>query len=408
MESQNDIQNATGQPNGATGGIGYTGNTGGPGLPGGPINPFKTNDNTPLSIDDLTNEVRKERINMFVGMTGGVGLPGDIERNERGEVVSAVSTETEAQLNKLALDKIDKMDLDELKTLITDNNRELLNTLNKVHAHNGNRAYTIGRALQRVKYLTESANLKNGFSNWMKDNLDKRTLSKRTCQKYLDIARMGDVLDYLPLGIEKLAALSPILKQMEDLDANHPIRDFIEKFGVNLKDCPDVEAMRFEIGVGMSMAKIKRYKIKGITKKLVTQVMECGFELNKKDLEAMKATQEAGGSPAKYLENIIKFNKRPGAPYNAGGNTSPRNLMEQAQEIRDTVSKLLKAPTIKGEINVDRIDALIQDLEALKSRLKSSASAATDSSAMQTELETGASMIPPTATGTSDTAAAAE
>lgn len=144
MESQNDNLNVTGQPNGATGatgGIGYTGNTGGPGLPGGPINPFKTNDNTPLSIDALTNEVRQERINMFVGMTGGVGLPGDIERNEQGEVVSVVSPEDEALLIKMAREKIDKMNLDELKTLIVENNRELCDTLNKVHAHNGNRAY---------------------------------------------------------------------------------------------------------------------------------------------------------------------------------------------------------------------------------------------------------------------------
>lgn len=413
MESQNDNLNVTGQPNGATGAtgeIGYTGNTGGPVLlPGGPVNPFKTNDNTPLSIDDLTNEVRQERINMFVGMTGGVGLPGDIERNEQGEVVSVVSSEAEALLIKMAREKIDKMDLDELKALIEHNNRELCNTLNKVHAHNGNRAYTIGRALLRVKYLTDNANMKNGFSTWMKDNLDKRTLSKRTCQKYLDIARMGDVLDYLPLGIEKLAALSPILKQVDGLNQAAPIRDFTEKFKINLKDCPDVEAMRFEIGVGMSMAKINRYKLKGITKELVSKVMECGFELNKKDLEAMTNAQDAGGSPAKYLENLIKFNKRPGAPYNAGGNNQPRNLMEQAQEIRDTVSKLLKAPTIKGDINIDRIDALIQDLVMLKSRLSIS-SVVTDSSA-KTKLEepdTGASMLPPTITGTSDTAAAAE
>lgn len=410
MESQNDIQNVTGQMNGATGGtggIGYTANTGGPVLPGGPVNPFKTNDHTPLSIDDLTNEVRQERINMFVGMTGGVGLPGDIERNEQGEVVSVVSSEAEALLIKMAREKIDKMNLDELKTLIVENNRELCDTLNKVHAHNGNRAYTIGRALLRVKYLTDNANMKNGFSTWMKDNLDKRTLSKRTCQKYMDIARIGDALDYLPLGIEKLAALSPILKQVDGLNPTAPIRDFTEQFKVNLKDCPDVEAMRFEIGVGIGMAKIKHYKIDGVPKDLVTKVMECGFDLNKKDLEAMKNAQDTGGEPAKYLENLIKFNKRPGAPYNVGGNNPPRNLMEQAQEIRDTVSKLLKAPTIKGDINIDRIDALIQDLVMLKSRLSIS-NLLIESSTMQPEPETGASMLPPTTTGTSDTAAAAE
>ena len=43
--------------------------------------------------------------------------------------------------------------------------------------------------------------------------------------------------------------------------------------------------------------------------------------------------------------------------------------MEQAQEIRDTVAELLKAPKITGDINIDRIDALIQDLSALKLRL---------------------------------------
>lgn len=354
-----------------------TGETGGPGLPGGPINPSKPNDYTPLSIDDLTNEVRQERINMFVGMTGGVGLPGEIERNEQGEVVSAVSLDAEAYLNKLALDKIDKMDLDELKTLITDNNRELIDTLNKVHAHNGNRAYTIGRALLRVKYLTESANLKNGFSNWMKDNLDKRTLSKRTCQKYMDIARIADVLDYLPLGIEKLAALSPILKQVDGLDQAAPIRNFTTRFGVNLNDCLDVEDMRFEIGVGMGMAKLEHHRIKGVTKDQVREFMECGFELNKIDFYHMLTAQTSGGSPSKYLKNVIENGKRPNAPGMPGSPSSPKNIMEQAQEIRDTVAVLLKAPKIVGDISVDRIDALIKDLETLKSRLLPPQTAAT-------------------------------
>jgi hypothetical protein len=384
------------------------GGTGGPGLPGGPVNPFKTNDNTPLSIDDLNNEVRNERINMFVGMTGGVGLPGDLQYNEQGEVISSVSPEVEEQLVKLARDKIDKMDLDELKTLIVENNRELVDTLNKVHAHNGNRGYTIGRALLRVQYLTDSANLKSEFSAWMKENLDRRTLSKRTCQKYMDIARMADALDYLPLGIEKLAALSPILKQMEGLNPTAPIRDFTEKLGVNLKDCQDVEAMRFEIGVGMGMAKLRHHGFTNMPKELVRKFMESGFELNKKDFDAMKVAQESGGSPTKYLENIIKFNKRPDASHTGGASTPPKNLMEQTQEIRDTVTKLLKAPTIKGDINIDRIDALIQDLEALKSRLKSSSNQTAESTTMDTPSETGASMIPPTAMDTPETAPAAE
>lgn len=385
-----------------------TGGTGGPGFPDGPATPPKKHDYISLSIAELNNEVRTERINMFIGMTGGVGLTGDLKFNENGEVVSAVSLETEAQLLKLARDKIDKMDLDELKVLIVENNLALLETLSTVHAHNGNRAYTMGRGLLRVQYLTDNSSVKNGFSIWKKNNLDRRTLSDRTCQKYMDIARIGDVLDYLPLGIEKLAALSPILKQIDNIDPTAPIRNFTEKFGINLKDCLDVESMRFEIGVGMGMAKIDRYALKGITKDLTSRFMECGFELNKKDLEAMKIAQDAGGSPAKYLEKIIETNKRPGATYNAGGTNPPRNLMEQAQEIRDTVAKLLKAPMIKGEIEVDRIDALIHDLEALKLRLKSPLSLEADTSTMQVQPETGPSMVLLATTDKIDTASAAE
>lgn len=342
-------------------GTGETGGTGGTGETGGT-----------RSFADLINEVRNERINMFASMTGGVGLSGDVTRNEHGEVISPISPEDEAQLTKLAGDKIDKMDLDELKVLIENNNRELTETLNKANAHNGNRAYTIGKALLRVNYLTESANLKNGFTNWMQDNLDRRTLSKRTCQKYMDIARIGDVLEYLPLGIEKLAALSPILKQMKNIDPAHPISDFVHKTGVNLDNCQDVEAMRFEIGLGMDMAKLTRNEIQGIHRDVVRRFRECGFELVKKDFDAMKVAMETGGSPTKYLEQVIRTRKRPGATHKAEGATPPKNLMEQAQEIRDTVAKLMKASTITGDIEVKRIDDLIQDLEALKSRLKSS------------------------------------
>lgn len=387
---------------------GQTGGTGGPGGPGEPPTPSQPNAPAPFSVEDLANEVREERIKMFVGMTGGVGLPGTIEVNDKGEVVSEVSPEDEAALVELTHDNIDKMNLVEITVLIVKKSTELTATLDKANAHNAIRGYTIGCALLRGKYLIEKNNVKNGFSIWMQENLDRRTLSKRTCQKYMDLARIGDVLDYLPLGCEKLAALSPILKQMDGLDPRHSIRDFIEKLGINLGDCPDVESMRFEIGVGMGMAKLAHHGFKNIPKDLVYKFMECGFELNKKDFDAMKVAMASGGSAIKYLEKVIETNKRPGATHNAGASTPPKNLMAQAQEIRDTVAKLLGAPTISGDIKVDRIDALIKDLVDLKARLESSAGPITDTSTMQAQPETGSSIVPAAATDTNNKASAGE
>jgi len=185
----------------------------------------------------------------------------------------------------------------------------------------------------------------------------------------MDIARIADALDYVVLGIEKLAALSTVLKRFDNLDPQHPIRDFTMRYNINLMECPDVEEMRFEIGLGITMAKLEQNDIPGVDKDCVRKFLETGFVLEKRDLEAMKAIHDAGGDPAKYLEKIIETQKRPTVSGSLNTRTLSKNIMEQAQEIRDTVAELLKAPKITGDINIDRIDALIQDLNALKLRL---------------------------------------
>lgn len=381
MESQNDIQNVIAQPNGATGATGGTGtygNTGGPGSPGGPgfpggpvnSNPITPN-YTPQSFEELNAQVRNERINMFIGMTGGAGLPGDIKLNEHNEVISDISPEVEAALNHLTQTKIDTMELDECRNVIVDNNNQINAAQNNINAHNANRAYTIGKTLHRVKYLTETTGYPGGFEKWCADNLKDTKLQKTQRRKHMDISTIYDVLDYASFGIEKLAALYPVLKVTPNLDPKHPIRDFLVHFDVNIHDCPDVEDMRFEISVAIDMAKLENNGISGINKGLVREFRQCGFQLNKKDFEAMKVAQNTGGDPSKYLDQVIENKKRPTAKPLAMPFTSPvpKNIMEQAQEIRDTVQTLLNAPTISGDIQPDRIDDLIKDLEALKLRV---------------------------------------
>jgi hypothetical protein len=360
------------------GGSAYTSVTGTPGLPGGPRT-SGTSETTPhLSLvkgnrqspEALHEQVRNERINMFVGITGAAGLSGTVEVNDKGEITSPISDEVEAVLNNLALKKIDTMGADELKDLIIANNDAINTALSDLDAHNGNRAYTVGKALLRVEYIQSSRNLKNGFESWCEANLKATRLKKRTRQKYMEIARITDALDYLVLGIEKLADLVPALKREEGLDPEHPIRSFAERFKVDLKACGDVEEMRFEIGLGVALAKLERNRIT-VSKEAVRKYLECGFEVTRKDIEAMKAATDSGGDPVKYLERVIKNKQRPRVA-GTDANKPPRNFQEQAQEIRDTVATLLKAPSVSKDIQIDRIDALIQDLEALKHRLSGS------------------------------------
>jgi len=371
-----------------TGTPGMTGGTGAPGNPGTTPNLSLVKGNR-QSPEELHEQVRNERISMYVGITGAAGLPGDIEVNDKGEVTSPISDEVEAVLNDLTLKKIDTMGVDELKDLIITNNDAINGALSDLDAHNGNRAFTVGNALLRVEYIQSSRKLKNGFESWCDENLNATHLKKRTRYKYMDIARMADALDYLVLGIEKLAGLAPILKKEDGLEPNHPIRSFMERYDISLQTCVDVDEMRFEIGLGMAMAKLGNNKV-SVSRDSVRKFLECGFEVTKKDIEAMKAATDTGGDPAKYLERVIKNKQRP-TVRTSDANKPPKNFQEQAQEIRDTVASLLKSPSVSKDIQVDRIDALIQDLEALKHRLSGSKDAG---STVDTTAETSASTPP--------------
>lgn len=379
----------------------YVGHTGGTGAPGNPGSTPKLTlvKGSRQSPEELHEQVRNERINMFAGITGAAGLPGDIEVNDKGEVTSPVSDEIEAVLNDLALRKIDTMGTDELKDLIITNNDAINASITDLDAHNGNRAFTVGNALLRVEFLVSKRNPQKGFEKWCEENLTGTHLKRRTRYKYMDISRIADATDYVVLGIEKLADLAQALKREDKLDPDHPIRSFVDRYGVNLQVCVDVEEMRFEIGLGMDMAKLERNGI-SVSRDSVRKFRECGFEVNKKDIEAMKAAADSGGDPAKYLDRVIKNKQRPRV-VGTDANKPPRNFQEQAQEIRDTVATLLKAPSVSKDIQIDRIDALIQDLEALKHRLSGTSPA-------DTTAETAASAppVPPQIPSTPDVAAA--
>jgi len=393
------------------GGSEYTSITGSPGMTGGTGAPGNPSTTPHLSLvkgsrqspEELHDQVRNERISMYVGITGAAGLPGDIEVNDKGEVTSPVSDEIEAALNDLTLKKIDTMGADELKDLIITNNDAINASITDLDAHNGNRAYTVGKALLRVEYIQSSRNLKNGFEDWCEENLKATRLKKRTRQKYMEIARIADATDYVVLGSEKLASLAPILKKEDGLAPNHPIRSFMERYDISLQTCVDVDEMRFEIGLGMAMAKLGNNKV-SVSRDSVRKFLECGFEVTKKDIEAMKAATDTGGDPAKYLERVIKNKQRP-TVRTSDANKPPKNFQEQAQEIRDTVASLLKAPSVSKDIQVDRIDALIQDLEALKHRL--SGSKGVDSTVDSTEdTSTSVPPVPPQVPSTPDVDAA--
>jgi hypothetical protein len=373
--------------------------TGGPGMPGGPISTspltlVKGRSATPAELHD---KIRNERIVTMLGFTGGDGLPGTIEINECGEITSVVSQDDEETLLNLTLKKIDTMDVDELKEIIVTNNDEINASIDDLEAENGYRAYTIGKALMRTEYLFSSRNMGKGFEQWCEEHLSPRRMKSRTRKKFCDIARIPDALDYLVVGSEKLAALAPILKRVPGLESNHPIRDFVEKYEVNLKDCADVGEMRFEIGVGMDMAKLKLNKIE-VPKENVRKFHECGFEMTKKDIEAMQAIATSGGTPAKYLDQVIENKKRPTVT-TSNSSALGKNILEQAQELRDTVATILKAPTVSKDIQVDRIDALIKDLEALKFRLSGS-------QGMTPETAASPPPVVPENTGAADIAAA--
>ena len=385
-----------------TGTPGMTGGTGAPGNPGTTPKLILVKGSR-QSPEELHEQVRNERVGMYLGITGAAGLPGNIEVNDKGEVTSPITDEIEAALNDLTLRKIDTMGAEELKDLIITNNDAINAALSDLDAHNGNRAYTVGKALLRVEYIQSSRNLKNGFDNWCDDNLKGTHLKRRTRYKYMDIARIADATDYVVLGIEKLADLAPALKREDKLDPDHPIRSFVDRYGVNLQACVDVEDMRFEIGLGMAMAKLERNRI-SVSKDAVRKFLECGFEVNKKDIEAMKAATDSGGDPAKYLDRVIKNKQRP-TVRTSDTNKPPKNFQEQAQEISDIVATLLKAPTVSKDIQVDRIDALIKDLEALKSRLSGS-KAATSEADSTAETAASAPPAPPQVPSTPDVDAA--
>lgn len=199
---------------------------------------------------------------MFIGMTGGVGLPGDIKLNDN-EVISDISPEVEAALNHLTHQRSTPWNWMRCRTssltTITSSMRLRITSMPTMPtAH-----IPSGKTLHRVN-LTETTGYPGGFEK-CKENLQKQSCRRLNVVLAMDMCTIYDVLDYASFGIEKLAAPYPVLKVTPDLDPKHPIH-VSERFNVNIHDCPDVEDMRFEISIAIDMAKLENNGISGINK----------------------------------------------------------------------------------------------------------------------------------------------
>lgn len=335
---------------------------GGSSLPGGPMEGFTSKPPQKETLDEIVKSMRKENVEAFTGATGGVG---GIPTDEHGHVTIEVTGDLEEKALKELKKKLkEATSPDDLLDLLDQETKRCEVAIGKANALAGKHAYIVGTILitMESQVRNDSTQSWEGYCEAKGINLK---IKARIRQLYMSIARIPGVTSYLYWGVDKLGKVGPILSKIKWLDQSDPLGSLMSIYDISADSV--YEEVLEKINASVSYARLQANGLDA-SNETNLKYTEAGHKLEGRDIKALKAIKASNGTNEQldaYLLSIVKNDgKRPGDE----SENSPKlpNIHEQAQILLDTVNKFMELPTIETPIEISRIDALIQGLEALK------------------------------------------
>ncbi len=236
---------------GDTGGMGYTGGSGSSGL-GGEVGKAIS------SIMDMGENVetfaKKVAYAGLYGATGGQGQPGSLED-------AIKDSNSLSDLGKKFSEQVDRMN--DLEAILKDFNEcqtTLDLVLNKTNAVNAYFAFMQGKRLLKMQGIRTQKNSRD-WIKWISGKLPN--LKKRSREKYMSLASVPGVENYLEYGVERLAEFGIIYNGKSDEEkaqmGDKPFKTFLEN--CNIADESSYEERREHIDAAIEVNKLKRIKV---------------------------------------------------------------------------------------------------------------------------------------------------
>lgn len=348
----------------------FAGATGGPGQ--APSLEVEGHPDMPPSYQALFKEalekeqrsLDREIMEVMVGGSGGIGgIPTSVDEAQKKEM-------TPATVISLLKDSVSKMSTeDKVNQLINVHTNTQFNIAKaqKFIATVGLQIGTIANLIKKDVLMNDYK--KNAWTQYRREKLDKH-IHPNTLSVYMKVASIDNVTEYLDLGIDRLGKIAAVIEKKGMANDKDPINSIISSID------KQTTASCTEYGFAEKCeAAILHYRIKNagldeITLNDILSMLTEGKSLDKKDIDKMVEMKENGEDYREFIDKDSKYNKP--STYETNVENNDRNkpkikdVNAEITKLSETVSKALTIPPSKINLDLEKLDALINTLAALR------------------------------------------
>lgn len=346
-------------------GIGATGGTGAPGsmpstAPASPPLPPSIPPTGEYASEE--DDPMRHMLMHFQGATGAMG--GTPEPNVKMQSGTPIPQETLVRVAENTTGQIEKLSKEETLRQLKSQHLEAGRIFSAARSKMINIGYLIGCLLAHYKKLV----IKDG-ENWaeaIKNNLPE--MSRRTIDKYLNLASTPGILNHAHLGIDAAEQVIQTIAPLKSfLSKDDPIGHLFEMHGMPLNyDQMEKGNLKHVVRGVLTRIKLQRKEIE-ITAKIATDFSRLAGAVTAVDIAVMLDRQEHGGSPEKYMEEVIANNgTRPNEASDVHTSKQPiRYINAETVKLKNSIDRLLEENADLKKVDKTHLEALRAAVDSL-------------------------------------------
>ena len=329
--------------------------------------------NESQSYDQFRSQFDEEVVAIMHGGTGGIGRIPETLEEVKAQKITPVDF-----LDEIRTGEFKNLPLDDKFKKIVETKDGFKPVIASAQSQMATVALTLG-AMANITQIQTCAE-KGGPKGWTRFRMERLDphIHPSTLKLYMNAASLNDAVEYLPMGIDRLGKIALAVKDCHLENEPKPTRKFMELLGGDFSDNMPIEEFKDNCDAAILRFRLNRESLETPFQTL-RMVCGAGIKIEKVDIDEMKYRRDNNQDPVQYLLDLADEpeNRQDLLTHKHRGNKAstsnpraqrPKDINVAVQQLKETVIDINKLDAFETPVEIDRIDALIAQLQILKQK----------------------------------------
>jgi len=327
-----------------------------------------------------------DAVSVMIGGTGGIG---GFPKNP--DEAKAKKIQASDILDEIHNGEFKDLSLEEKVTELVSTNRRVKPILANIQSQTASIGVMQGEMANIIK--SEVCVTRGGPAAWpiFQRKYITPYISQSSLRKYMNAASIPNVAKYFALGIDRLGEFGAMIEASGLSKDSDPIKTILHMADITISgDMPIVE-FKNVCDAAVLRHRLEKNKLP-VPFETVRAVCGCGLNIDKDDIAEMQYRKKMEQDPVQYLVSLmenpedredllthIKKDSETGKRVRSSSKSRIKDINNSVQQWCETLVEINKLDKYETPIEVQRIEALIEQLETLKQKVRSTTDKSSES-----------------------------